>query len=84
MVKRMVGRRIVEEGVPKMAWLVTVKKRWGKDEHYSESMIGVSLSESGILKIEKKVAEDNFWIRSYNPGAWTTVTSQQVPSRAKV
>lgn len=44
--KRMVGRRVVEEGALKMAWLVTVKKRWGKDEYYSEEIIGVTLSES--------------------------------------
>ena len=78
--KRIVGRRIVEVGTPKMALLVTVFRRWPwqTEEFYSENEIGVQIGD-GVLTVT--MTGDT---RSYNATQWKKVISKTIPSRSRV
>lgn len=78
--KRMVGRRIVDEGTPRTARAVTVYRRWPwlQDEFYSEGEIEAT-AKDGILVIDLGTET-----HSYSPRHWRKVVYREVPSRARV
>lgn len=77
--KKMVGRRVVDDSAPEMALVVVVHRRfWRKDEYYNEGDIGVHITGE-VLQITTPSG-----IISYNHNSWKTVTSKRVPSRSKV
>jgi hypothetical protein len=81
--KRVVGRRLVDEGSSKMASLVIVQRRWPwqQEDFYSEveGELLVSIGDGGVLKVSTPNR-----LRIYNPSQWKTVTSRNIPSRTRV
>jgi hypothetical protein len=82
--KRLVGRRVVETEVPKIALLVTVQRRWPwqQEDFYSEVVgeIDVNvMSHNGALVITTPTKT-----RAYSPSQWRSVTKKIIPSRSRV
>jgi hypothetical protein len=81
--KRVVGRRLVDEGSPKTALLVTVHCRWPwqQDDFYSEveGEIQVNVMSGGSLVITTPLMT-----RAYNPSQWKSVTKKIIRSRSRI
>lgn len=77
--KRMVGRRLVDDSKPEMALVVVVHRRFWNDEYYDEGDIGVNITTAGVLQVTTKSGTV-----SYSPNGWRKVASKRVPSRSKV
>lgn len=79
--KRLVGRRLVDEGAD-MANLVIVDRGWGRqDEFYSEGEIRHNVVNGGALWV---TVVDKDEVTQYSPRAWRRCRSRLVRSRAKV
>lgn len=79
--RRLVGRRVVEERAD-MANLVIVDRGWGRrDEFYSEGDIRCSIVNGGVLWI---TVIDKDQITQYSPRSWRRCRSRMVRSRAKI
>lgn len=73
--RRMVGRRIVDDEALKLAYRVTVKLRFFSETYYSEEPIDVAIVD-GVLTIRLK--DKN---KSFNWNQWRSITNEIVPSK---
>jgi hypothetical protein len=79
--KRMVGRRLVDDSAPAPVVQVTVYRRWWQPNHVyrSPTDISVNVLDSGVLFVNFGVAGPR---HCYAPGQWVRMTSKVIDNKA--